>query len=121
MDLMPTLLDLAGVPAADRPRGDGIALTPLLRDGGLEPRPLFWHYPHYSNQGGAPAAAIRAGDWKLIEWYEDGALELYNLKEDIRETRNLADAMPERVKELRARLDTWRKDVGAVMPRARQR
>ena len=79
-------------------------------------QPLFWHYPHYGNQGGAPHGAIRDGDWKLIEWYEDGALELYHIPQDISEKTNLATANPERVAALRAKLVAWRKEVGALMP-----
>jgi arylsulfatase A-like enzyme len=77
---------------------------------------LFWHYPHYGNQGGAPAAALRRGDYKLIEWYEDGRLELFNLADDLGERNNLAAAQPERVARLREELEAWRKDVGAKLP-----
>jgi arylsulfatase A-like enzyme len=79
-------------------------------------KPLFWHYPHYANQGGAPNGVIRDGDWKLIEWYEDGSLELYNVPQDISEKSNLAAQQPEKVKELHAKLIAWRKEVGALMP-----
>jgi len=74
-DFFPTLLDLASV-APGKQRIDGLSLVPLLRDG--QPpaeRPLFWHYPHYGNQGGAPGGAVRLGDFKLVEWYEDGRRE----------------------------------------------
>jgi hypothetical protein len=96
---------------------DGVSFVPLL-NGENTPRgkPLFWHYPHYSNQGGAPHGAIRDGDWKLIEWYEDGALELYNIPQDIGEKNDLANALPDKVKDLHSRLVAWRKDVGAMMP-----
>jgi arylsulfatase A-like enzyme len=89
---------------------------PLLRGGSAKPRPLFWHYPHYSNQGGEPGSAIREGDWKLIEFHKDGRRELYNLREDISETRNLVEKQPETAKRLTARLDEWRKRSGAIMP-----
>jgi arylsulfatase A-like enzyme len=115
VDLLPTLLDLAGVTESGA-RRDGNSLVPLLRGQQLEPRPLYWHYPHYGNQGGAPGAAVRDGDWKLIEWYEDGRRELFNLHQDLSETRNLADEMPDKVRDLHARLQAWRTDVGAVMP-----
>jgi arylsulfatase A-like enzyme len=115
-DLYPTLLDLAGVPIPDANSVDGISLAPLLSGGPTNPRPLFWHYPHYGNQGGAPGGAVRFGDWKLIEWYEDGMLELFNLKTDIGETNNLAAENPDKVRELQQKLVQWRSEVGAIMP-----
>lgn len=114
VDFLPTILEMAGGRSAD---SDGVSLAPLLRDGSIPERPLFWHYPHYSNQGGVPGAAIRAGDWKLIEFYEDQRLELFNLRDDPGETRNLAVAEPKRAADLRSRLDGWRKQVKAAMPR----
>ncbi|HYF33902.1 MAG TPA: sulfatase [Prosthecobacter sp.] len=96
---------------------DGLSLLPLLKGGALPERPLFWHYPHYGNQGGAPGGAVRLGDWKLIEWYEDGVRrELFNLREDMCEMQNLATQHPEKVRELAQPLAAWRSDVGAVMP-----
>ena len=95
---------------------DGVSLLPLLKGGSLPERALYWHYPHYGNQGGAPGAAIRMGDWKLIEWYEDGRRELFNLREDLGEQKNLAPSNPDQVKVLAAKLEAWRKDVGALMP-----
>jgi arylsulfatase A-like enzyme len=115
-DFYPTLLDLAGLPLDPKQHRDGVSLLPLLRGNTLSRGPLFWHYPHYGNQGGSPCGAVRDGDWKLVEWYEDGRLELYNLRTDLSETHDLARDEPERVKQLHARLDAWRKDVGAVMP-----
>jgi arylsulfatase A-like enzyme len=114
-DLVPTLLDLCG---RDAPREiDGVSLADLLREGReLAPRALFWHYPHYSNQGGKPGGAIRAGDWKLIESYETGRRELYHLGRDPREVNDLAESEPARVEELFAQLAAWRKAVGAAMP-----
>ncbi len=117
MDLYPTLMELAGVPIPVAPFVDGVSLVRLLSGDDLKPRPLFWHYPHYGNQGGAPGGAVRDGDWKLIEWYEDGSLELFNLKTDLGETTNLAGDMPDKVRELREKLATWRSEVGAVMPK----
>src|SRR5262249_9958192 len=75
--------------------------------------PLSWHFPHYTNQGGRPGGAVRDGDWKLIEHYEDGRVELFNLARDVGETRNLAQAEPKRAADLKARLGAWRKEVGA--------
>jgi len=91
--------------------------VPLLRGQALDRGPLFWHYPHYGNQGGAPAGAVREGDWKLIEWYEDNSRELFNIREDIGEKHNRAAEMPDKVRELAAKLDAWRRTVGAVMPK----
>jgi arylsulfatase A-like enzyme len=101
-----------------RPRqhADGVSLMPLLQGGSLARGPIFWHYPHYGNQGGAPGGAVRHGVWKLIEWYEDGSLELFNLAEDLSEKNNLAASNPEKAKDLQGRLAAWRKDVGARMP-----
>ena len=115
-DLYPTLLDLTGLPLDPMQHRDGVSLMPLLKGGELERGPLFWHYPHYGNQGGAPCGAVRAGDWKLIEWYEDGRLELFNVHADLGETHDLAAEDPARVGDLRARLAAWRDDVGAIMP-----
>jgi arylsulfatase A-like enzyme len=115
-DYYPTLLELAGLPLFPEQHKDGTSIVPLLTGGTLQRAPLFWHYPHYGNQGGAPGGAIRDGDWKLIEWYENGSLELYNLKDDIGEKNNLAKSNPEKVVELHNKLITWRKEVGAVMP-----
>ncbi|HAL73049.1 MAG TPA: sulfatase [Verrucomicrobiales bacterium] len=95
---------------------DGVSLLPLLKGDSLPERALYWHYPHYGNQGGAPGAAIRMGDWKLIEWYEDGRRELFNLREDLGEQKDLALSNPDQVNVLAAKLEAWRKDVGALMP-----
>ena len=96
---------------------DGRTLTPILRGGQLAARPLYWHYPHYSNQGGAPGGAIRDGEWKLIEFYEDGRLELYHLKSDAGERLNLVNKHRARAREMREKLNAWRKSVNAVMPK----
>ena len=86
VDFFPTICEMTGTPG----RGiDGISLTPALRGGTPRERPLFWHYPHYSDQGGRPGGAVRLGDWKLIEFYEDSRLELFHLADDPGEQRNL--------------------------------
>lgn len=121
MDFYPTILELAGLPLRPRQHMDGRSLVPLLEGRTLDRGPFFWHYPHYGNQGGAPAAAVREGDWKLIEWYEDGKRELFNIREDIGEKQNRAAEMPEKVRELAAKLDRWRHSVGAVMPTTNDR
>lgn len=118
-DYYPTLLELAGLPLKPAQHLDGKSLVPLLKGEVMERgTPLFWHYPHYGNQGGAPYGAIREGDWKLIEWYEDGALELYNIPRDNSEKNNLAATHPDQVKALHEKLIAWRKEVGAIMPTA---
>jgi len=116
-DLVPTLLEAAGLdPAQVVGPLDGVSLVGLLRDDAPASRPLFWHFPHYTNQGGRPAGAIREGDWKLVEQFEDGSLELYDLAADVGETRNLATAEPERAARMLAALRDWRARVGARMP-----
>jgi arylsulfatase A-like enzyme len=114
MDLYPTLLEAAGASRQEKQLVDGVSLMPLLKGGqSLERDALFWHYPHYSNQGGFPGGAVRVGDWKLIERYEDGRVHLYNLREDEGERRDLAAEHPDRVRELRKRLHAWYAQVDA--------
>ena len=115
VDFFPTILEIAGARAARTPL-DGVSLAPLLRGGTLKREALYWHYPHYSDQGGYPGGAVRAGGYKLIEFYEDGRLELYNLSKDVRESENLATHDPKRTAELHGMLQRWRESVGAVMP-----
>jgi hypothetical protein len=112
MDWMPTFLELAG--DATRSPWDGVSLVSLLKGAGAPARTnVFWHYPHYSNQGGKPGGAVRSGDWKLIEHYESGYLELFNLAEDGAETTNRAGAFPDRANAMAKQLADWRRSVGA--------
>jgi arylsulfatase A-like enzyme len=116
-DLVPTLLNAAGIdPAQSVGPLDGVNITQLLRGESLPNRTLYWHFPNYTNQGSRPAGAIREGDWKLVEHFEDGSLELFNLAEDISETNNLAAADPQRANEMHHKLKAWRTSVGAQMP-----
>jgi arylsulfatase A-like enzyme len=116
-DFYPTLLQLAGLDLRPQQHRDGVSFLPLLQGKTLPgDRPLFWHYPHYHGAGAAPHGAMREGDWKLVEWFEDGALELYNLRQDLGEQHDLAARQPEKVKALHAKLVAWRKEVGALMP-----
>jgi arylsulfatase A-like enzyme len=113
-DFYPTLLDVAGIPLKPKQHLDGISFAPIFRDEkSLPPRALFWHYPHYSNQGGFPSSAIRADDWKLIQRLEDGRVHLYNIKQDIGEQNDLAAKHPEKVAELQKQLFHWYKETGA--------
>ena len=114
-DLPVTIAELCGqVPAEGL---DGVSLARLLTQGQpLAARTLCWHYPHYSNQGGKPAGAIRDGDWKLVEFFENGRLELFNLARDPSESNNLAEKEPAKVRELASKLLDWRSSVAAQMP-----
>ncbi len=120
MDLYRTILDAVGVGEGAAKAVDSVSLAPLLRGtGGIERDELFWHYPHYQHYqlgGATPYGAIRKGDFKLVEFFDDMRVELYNLHDDIGEQHNLAAGMPAKVEELRARLRAWRKEVGAQMP-----
>jgi arylsulfatase A-like enzyme len=115
-DVFPTLLEAAGLPQIPHAHKDGVSFLPLLKGGTMSRGAIYWHYPHYGNQGGAPGGAVREGDWKLIEHYEDGRVELFNVREELSEKRDLAPVEAQRVKELRAKLAAWREDVGAKMP-----
>lgn len=110
-DILPTILHYAGVGEAPDAI-DGKDLSPLMDGGSLPDRPLFWYYPHYSNQGGNPGSVVRYGDYKLISDMETGALELYDLKNDMGEQRNLADEKPGIRDELNKMLRDWLKSVG---------
>ncbi|EAQ79277.1 sulfatase [Blastopirellula marina] len=116
-DFLPTILAVVDKPG-DKIDTDGVSIISALEGKPLDRGPIFWHYPHYGNQGGSPTAAVREGDWKLIEWYEDGKVELFNLADDIGEKQNLADQQPEKRKELHQKLRQWRKAVGAILPTA---
>jgi arylsulfatase A len=116
-DFYPTILDGAGVENHSDGGMDGISLRKLITGKDKPEREaLYFHFPHFSNTGSTPAGAVRRGDYKLIEFYEHGRLELYNLKEDIGENHNLAETKPELARELHQMLAGWRKDVGANMP-----
>ena len=118
IDCYPTLLELAGGQAAQH-EIDGRSIVALLRGQPFEREALFWHYPHYGNQGGFPGAAVRMGDFKLVERFEDGRVHLYDLSEDIGERNDLAASDPDRVAAMRARLHAWYAEVGAEFLRAK--
>jgi arylsulfatase A-like enzyme len=111
-DWIPTLLDLTGQPV---PGGlDGVSLAAVLTGRGPAPvRTLFWHFPHYTNQGSRPSGAVRDGNWMLVEFYDDEAVELYDLASDIREAQNVAAEHPEQTARMRVALAAWRTEVRA--------
>lgn len=111
-DFVPTLLEMAG---REAPKGlDGMSWAKAaLGKGDWPTRPLYWHFPHYNNQGGRPAGAMRLGDWKLVEHYDTGKAELYDLAKDIGEEHDLAAKEPGRLKKMRDALAAWRKAIGA--------
>ncbi|EOR93808.1 Arylsulfatase [Arcticibacter svalbardensis MN12-7] len=116
-DFYPTILDLAGLPLRPNNHKDGKSIVPVLKGATLAERPLYWHYPHYGNQGGRPVSMMRKGDWKLIHFWEDGHDELYNLPKDIHEDNNLAKSAPKRTAEMSNTLLNWLKEVGAQYPK----
>ena len=115
-DIYPTILDFAGIDLVPEQHMDGVSIMPLLKGEKIQDRELYWHYPHYGNQGGEPSSVIRDGDWKLIYYYEDSRYELYNLARDLGETTPLNATYPEKVEELAAKLDKWLEEVGARIP-----
>jgi len=115
VDFYPTFAEITGAACPANQALDGRSLLPLLRrKKRFADRALFWHYPVYHHS--SPAGAVRQGDWKLIEFFEDGTLELYNLRDDIGERNNLAAKMPEKTGALQRKLVAWRQSVSAAMP-----
>ena len=116
-DFYPTFLEAAGLPLRPEQHCDGESLMPIMQGRDILTREaIYWHYPHYSNQGGAPAAAMVAGDWKLIEFFEDGQVELFNLRDDPGEQNDRAASAPDRAASMLASLKTWQSDVEARIP-----
>lgn len=118
-DFYPTLLEAAGLRPRPEQHVDGTSFRPLLDGEPFERGPIFWHYPHYSNQGGTPGAAVRDGDWKLIWYFEDDHVELYDIRSDVGEEDDRAgDPGCEELRErLHGLLRDWQASVGALMPR----
>jgi arylsulfatase A-like enzyme len=126
IDLYPTLLEIAHAAGAEGQALDGVSLVPLLRNGGrLPPRPLFWHFPDYlwserlERFRLKPSSAVLLGDHKLLERFETGGVELYDLAHDPSERDDVSAARPEKVRELRELLAAWRATTGAALPRPR--
>ena len=124
VDVFPTLLEIAGAKRPEKQILDGESLVKLFRDpsASLQREAIYQHFPGYLGAGDnmwrtTPVGLIQAGDWKLMEFFEDGRLELYNLRDDIGETKNLAAAMPDKTKELHAKMLAWRAAVNAPMPK----
>jgi arylsulfatase A-like enzyme len=126
LDFYPTLLEVAGI---TKPTGkvlDGTSIVPVFKGQSINERPLFWHFPIYLEGGNIetqdpvfrtrPGSAIRLGDWKLIQYFENNDIELYNLKDDIGEKNNLAEANRKKTEELLGMLNKWRVDTNAPVP-----
>ena len=126
LDFYPTILEVAGIKKPVDKVLDGQSILPILKGEKMEVRPLFWHFPIYLEGGNIetqdkkfrtrPGSAIRLGDWKLIQYFENNDIELYNLKDDISEKNNLAESNPAKVKELLDILENWRAETNAPVP-----
>lgn len=134
IDLYPTFLEATGTACPPNYELDGLSLMPLLKNSAansaatLNRTAIYWHFPCFLQGRGdphggpfrtTPVGAIRAGDWKLLEWFESGRLELYNLKTDLSESRNLVETNPDKVAELHQAMKQWRENVGAPIPTQR--
>jgi len=116
-DFYPTLLEMGGSLPDPAQKVEGLSLVPLLKGAeSLSREAIFWHYPHYGNQGGTPGSSIRAGDYKMIHFFEDDRIELYNLKTDINESHDLSKEMPDLAAKLSASLEDWRISIEAKIP-----
>ncbi len=116
-DFYPTMLEMAGLPLKPVQHVDGLSLVALLKQKASLPRKaLYWHYPHFHGGGGKPSGSVRAGDYKLIEFFEDNHVELYNLNNDLSENNEISAENPQKVEELRNMLHEWRKEVNAITP-----
>jgi arylsulfatase A-like enzyme len=129
VDFYPTFLEITGADAPGDHPLDGHSFVPLLRSGGqarLDREAIFWHFPGYlegylpgQRWRTTPVSALRARDWKLLEYFDDGRVELYNLAEDLGEQNDFADTLPDKRDQLHAKLTTWRQDIGAQLPEPR--
>ena len=120
-DFYPTLLEMTGHPLLPHQHVDGQSFVPALLGQAHDRGALFWHFPHYSNHGyQSPGGAIRLGDYKLLEYYENETVQLFNLKTDLGEQQDLSGLQPAMVEQLRSRLHAWRREVDAKMPMPKQ-
>jgi hypothetical protein len=115
-DFYATFLAAAKLPLMPKQHTGSTNILPLLQGESLKERALFWHYPHYSNQGGSPGSAVRKGDLKLIRWYQSSKEELFNLRNDIGEHENLMEQEPKMAKSLAKELNKWLKNEKALFP-----
>ena len=116
-DFYPTILEMANLPKIPEQHIDGVSMTNLLKGGNkIDRDAIYWHYPHYGNQGGTPGASMRMGDYKLIEFFEDNRLELYDLKNDLEENFNIAEKNKELTEKMYGMLKTWQIEVQAKFP-----
>ena len=119
-DFFPTLLEMCGLPARPTQHVDGVSFAAAVTGTDFHRDAIYWHFPHYSNHGmQSPCGAVRHGDYKLIEYFENNTVQLFNLKKDPGEKNDLAGQRVEKARELTAMLHAWRKDVGAKMPTER--
>ncbi|KPM48803.1 sulfatase [Jiulongibacter sediminis] len=116
MDFYPTLLDLVGIKPFKDQYVDGVSLKPLFEGKELQPRKMYWHYPHYGNQGGEPSSIIRDGNWKFIHYWEDGRNELYHLQNDPSEQSNLIESEVKIAEQMKRDLKAWLTDTKAALP-----
>ena len=115
-DFYPSLLEMAGLPAMPNQTADGKSFVPALKGESFNRGAIYWHFPHYSNHGmQSPGGAIRLGDYKLLEYYENNTVQLFNLREDIGEQNDLSHSETDKAANLRSRLHAWRQQVSAKM------
>jgi arylsulfatase A-like enzyme len=116
-DFYPTILQMVGLPAQPQQHADGVSIAPLVKGASeLDREAIYWHFPHYSNHGmQSPGGAVRAGDYKLLEYFENNTVQLFNLRNDIGEQHDLSRSEPDRTAQLRTMLHSWRQDVSARM------
>ena len=116
-DFYPTILKMLDIPVPSEQYTDGVSFVPLLKgEKKLERDAIYWHFPHYSNHGmQSPGGAVRCGDYKLLEYYENNTVQLFNLKDDINELNDISLSEPEKTKELKTMLFSWRERVSAKM------
>jgi arylsulfatase A-like enzyme len=116
MDFLPTILEMTNTKAIPSQKIDGVSLLPLLNQKSISNRPLFWHYPHYGNQGGEPSSIIQMENFKLIHYWEDGRNELYDLEKDLAEQNNIAKNYPSLEKDMWNKLNNWLQQTNAKLP-----